>query len=305
MIEAYQPDPVPFLAARRPARCRDAAPAADVRDGGEFFSPHAEREANQLMQQIRQRHGKDVVVETCRVAAERAGRHAESADELLRRRGRPAAAKAGVNGVVHPRLAPADVRATPGVDPRDADGRRSRPPTACRVARPARRPLQAEGLRRRADRRRCDADRPADGGQRVRRGRGGGGPRRRPAPPPAAAERPAAERPRRGRRNRAADRAAPAAGRRGMGMGGWLCLIVGGARHLHDRPHVHAPAPAAGRRRLPAWAGRATTRAPANPWAVRPALRPPARRRHGRRHGPRHSSAGSSAAWPADTSTTR
>ena len=38
--------------------------AAAVRDAGEFFSPQAEREADQLMQQIRQRHGKDVVVET-------------------------------------------------------------------------------------------------------------------------------------------------------------------------------------------------------------------------------------------------
>src|SRR5687767_4198602 len=76
-----------------------SAPAtADIRDGGEFFSPQTEREANQLMQQIRQRHGKDVVVETVQsmpnVPAGTRERDEYYAAEVARR-GR----EAGVNGL--------------------------------------------------------------------------------------------------------------------------------------------------------------------------------------------------------------
>lgn len=75
-----------------------AAPArAEVRDGADFFSDKTEQQANERMQQVRQRHGKDVVVETVPVLeGAPAGKQGE---EFLRDEATRRGKEAGVNGL--------------------------------------------------------------------------------------------------------------------------------------------------------------------------------------------------------------
>jgi hypothetical protein len=90
---------IPFAAALALAMFLSAPVArAEIRDGAKFFSADAVREGDQLIQQIRQRHGKDVVVETVPsmpgAPADAAGRERFFQDETARR-----GKEAGVNGL--------------------------------------------------------------------------------------------------------------------------------------------------------------------------------------------------------------